>query len=107
MLEDEDFQASATLPSSKHGQKKRKFRGVKKKNKRQELDEDGFVLPLSKLCLLSLADNMKTVWVKDYEENYLDRYHFKHIMGPFNVLRESSSSRAETLQGYIPHGCSC
>ncbi|CAL8248711.1 unnamed protein product [Merluccius merluccius] len=83
MLGDEDFQAFATLPSAKQGQKRNKFRDVKK---RQELDKDGLVLPLSRLCLLSLADNMKTVWVKDYEENYLDRYHFMHIMGPFNIL---------------------
>ncbi|CAL8346966.1 unnamed protein product [Lota lota] len=84
MLEDEDLQASATLPSAKCIGKKRRSKGVKKK--RQELDDDGFILPLSRLCLLSLADNMKTVWVKDYEENYLDRYHFTHIMGPFNIL---------------------
>lgn len=51
-------------------------------------DEDGSILSLTRLCLLSLADNMKEVWVKDYAENYLDRYSFRHIMGPFNLLRE-------------------
>ncbi|KAM7391841.1 hypothetical protein PAMP_022497 [Pampus punctatissimus] len=49
-------------------------------------DEDGSVLSLTRLCLLSLADNMKEVWVKDYADNYLDRYSFRHIMGPFNFL---------------------
>lgn len=46
------------------------------------------VLSLTRLCLLSLADNMKEVWVKDYADNYMDRYSFMHIMGPFNLLRE-------------------
>lgn len=49
-------------------------------------DEDGAVLSLTRLCLLSLADNMKEVWVKDYADNYLDQYFFRHIMGPFNLL---------------------
>ncbi|KAM7416545.1 hypothetical protein PAMA_018552 [Pampus argenteus] len=52
----------------------------------RETGEDGSVLSLTRLCLLSLADNMKEVWVKDYADNYLDRYSFRHIMGPFNVL---------------------
>ncbi|XP_030214122.1 uncharacterized protein si:ch211-214j8.12 isoform X2 [Gadus morhua] len=87
MLEEEDFRASATSPSAQRLQKKkRRSRSVKKTKRRQELDEDGFVHPLSRLCLLSLADNMKAVWVKDYEENYLDRYHFTYIMGPFDSM---------------------
>ncbi|XP_038558466.1 uncharacterized protein si:ch211-214j8.12 [Micropterus salmoides] len=49
-------------------------------------DEDGCVLSLTRLCLLSLADNMKEVWVKDYADKYLDHYSFRHIMGPFNLL---------------------
>lgn len=52
-------------------------------------DEDGSVLPLAHLCLLSLADNMKELWVKDYADNYLDHYSFRYIMGPFSLLRES------------------
>lgn len=51
-------------------------------------DEDDSVFSLTRLCLLSLADNMKEVWVKDYADNYLDHYSFRHIMGPFNILRE-------------------
>ncbi|XP_059909464.1 LOW QUALITY PROTEIN: uncharacterized protein si:ch211-214j8.12 [Gadus macrocephalus] len=87
MLEEEDFRASATSPSAQRLQKKKKrSRSVKKMKRRQELDEDGFVHSLSRLCLLSLADNMKAVWVKDYEENYLDRYHFTYIMGPIDSL---------------------
>lgn len=50
------------------------------------MDEDGCVLTLTRLSLLSLADNMNTLWVKDYAEKYLDQYLFRHIMGPFNVL---------------------
>ncbi|XP_043967077.1 uncharacterized protein si:ch211-214j8.12 [Gambusia affinis] len=44
------------------------------------------VLSLTRLCLLSLADNMKDLWVKDYADNYLDHYSFRYIMGPFNLL---------------------
>lgn len=54
----------------------------------RKTDENGSVLSLSRLCLLSLADNMKEVWVKDYADNYLDHYSFRYIMGPFNLLRE-------------------
>uniref|UniRef100_A0A3Q1EWN5 Si:ch211-214j8.12 n=1 Tax=Acanthochromis polyacanthus TaxID=80966 RepID=A0A3Q1EWN5_9TELE len=49
-------------------------------------DEDGSVLSLTRLCLLSLADNMKDVWVKDYADKYLDHFSFSYIMGPFNLL---------------------
>lgn len=49
-------------------------------------DEDGCVLSLTQICLLSLADNINSVWVKDYAEKYLDQYLFRHIMGPFNFL---------------------
>ncbi|XP_071338687.1 uncharacterized protein [Trachinotus anak] len=52
----------------------------------RKTDEDGSIPSLTKLCLLSLADNMKGVWVKDYADNYLDQYSFRHIMGPFNLL---------------------
>lgn len=51
-------------------------------------DEDDTVLSLTRLCVLNLADNMKEVWAKDYADNYLDHYSFRHIMGPFNLLRE-------------------
>lgn len=54
----------------------------------EKMDEDGSVLSLMRLCLLSLADNMKEVWVKNYTDNYLDHYFFRYIMGPFNLLRE-------------------
>lgn len=54
----------------------------------EKMDEDGSVLSLMRLCLLSLADNMREVWVKDYTDNYLDHYFFRYIMGPFNLLRE-------------------
>uniref|UniRef100_A0A8C9ZG62 Si:ch211-214j8.12 n=1 Tax=Sander lucioperca TaxID=283035 RepID=A0A8C9ZG62_SANLU len=49
-------------------------------------DEDVSVLSLTRLCLLSLADNMTEVWTKDYADNYLDHYSFRYIMGPFNLL---------------------
>ncbi|XP_067153347.1 uncharacterized protein [Apteryx mantelli] len=41
---------------------------------------------LSSLCLQSLVGHMQSVWVKDYSENYLDEYHFRYVMGPFNEL---------------------
>ncbi|KAM9394455.1 uncharacterized protein KZ484_005502 [Pholidichthys leucotaenia] len=49
-------------------------------------DEDGAVLSLRQLCLLNIGDNMKEVWAKDYSQNYMDHYSFRHIMGPFNLL---------------------
>uniref|UniRef100_A0A8C6US23 Si:ch211-214j8.12 n=1 Tax=Neogobius melanostomus TaxID=47308 RepID=A0A8C6US23_9GOBI len=49
-------------------------------------DEDGCPLSLTRLCLLSLAENINTTWTKDYSDKYLDQYLFRHIMGPFNVL---------------------
>lgn len=57
----------------------------------RKTDEDVSVPSLAQLCLLSLADNMKDVWVKDYADNYLDQYSFRYIMGPFNLLRECLS----------------
>lgn len=42
---------------------------------------------LVKLCLSSVADNMKE-WARDYADNYLDQYSFLYIMGPFNQLRK-------------------
>ncbi|KAM7017558.1 uncharacterized protein LKV04_000884 [Tautogolabrus adspersus] len=29
---------------------------------------------------------MNDMWAKDYADNYLDHYSFRHIMGPFNLL---------------------
>nr|XP_040051097.1 uncharacterized protein si:ch211-214j8.12 [Gasterosteus aculeatus aculeatus] len=49
-------------------------------------DENGHVLSLTRLCLLSLANNMKDMWAKDYADNYLDHYSFRYIMGPFTLL---------------------
>ncbi|XP_071387518.1 uncharacterized protein [Centroberyx affinis] len=78
------FRASGK-PGATPGTKQRKMR-TGRKRERRETDEDGSVVSLTRLCLLSLADNMKTVWVKDYADNYLDQYCFRHIMGPFNIL---------------------
>ncbi|XP_061753379.1 uncharacterized protein si:ch211-214j8.12 isoform X2 [Nerophis ophidion] len=55
-----------------------------KKGRSRVTDED--VPSLTRLCLLSLADNMKEVWAEDYASNYLDHYSFSYIMGPFNFL---------------------
>ncbi|XP_074848256.1 uncharacterized protein LOC142012283 [Carettochelys insculpta] len=44
------------------------------------------VASLSSLCLGNVAQHMQSVWVRDYSENYLDEYHFRYIMGPFNEL---------------------
>lgn len=67
---------------------RRRIRKTKWMGSCRKTDEDGSVLSLTRLCLLSLADNMKEVWAKDYADNYLDHYSFRHIMGPFNLLRE-------------------
>lgn len=66
----------------------RELRKMKFKGSSWTMDEEGSVLSLRQLCLLSLADNMKDVWVKDYADNYLDHYSFRYIMGPFNLLRK-------------------
>nr|XP_046243073.1 uncharacterized protein si:ch211-214j8.12 [Scatophagus argus]XP_046243074.1 uncharacterized protein si:ch211-214j8.12 [Scatophagus argus]XP_046243075.1 uncharacterized protein si:ch211-214j8.12 [Scatophagus argus]XP_046243076.1 uncharacterized protein si:ch211-214j8.12 [Scatophagus argus] len=63
-----------------------RVRKMKIKGSCGRTNEDGDVLSLKRLCLLSLADNMKEVWVKDYADNYLDHYSFRHIMGPFSLL---------------------
>ncbi|KAM8885715.1 uncharacterized protein AB9W97_013195 [Spinachia spinachia] len=66
--------------------RRRRTRGMEWLGSCGKTDENGHVLSLARLCLLSLADNMKEVWAKDYADNYLDRYSFRYIMGPFNLL---------------------
>ncbi|XP_034025891.1 uncharacterized protein si:ch211-214j8.12 [Thalassophryne amazonica] len=70
----------AGKPAAATGAKKRRT------GSSRNTDEDGCPLSLTQLCLLSVADNMKDVWVKDYSEKYLDHYTFRHIMGPFHSL---------------------
>ena len=60
-----------------------------REGRRRWKEKDGAIASLGQLCLRSLAENMKTLWVKDYAENYMDQYNFRHIMGPFSELRES------------------
>lgn len=55
------------------------------------------VASLSSLCLGSVAQHMQGVWVKDYSENYLDEYHFRYIMGPFNELGERQAALGSVL----------
>ncbi|KAL7839285.1 hypothetical protein SRHO_G00259430 [Serrasalmus rhombeus] len=65
-------------------------REKQKRNRRRECrtDEEDEDEPssLTRLCLLSLAENMKHVWVQDYAQNYMDQYFFRYIMGPFSSL---------------------
>lgn len=68
--------------------RQRSFRKRKTVVRSGRTNDDGSVVPLARLCLLSLADNMKDIWVKDYADNYMDQYAFRYIMGPFNYLRE-------------------
>lgn len=74
----------SSFASTEQRRKKKRKVDWMKSSRRQ--DDDGSVLSLTRLCLLSLADNMKEVWTKDYADKYLDQYSFRHIMGPFNVL---------------------
>ncbi|XP_062430547.1 uncharacterized protein LOC134139806 [Rhea pennata] len=41
---------------------------------------------LGSLCLRSLARDMQSVWARDYSENYLGAYRFRHVVGPFSDL---------------------
>lgn len=75
----------ANSPSQSLG--KRAAANTKAARKRWKEEEEGCVQSLSQLCLWSVADNMTGLWVKDYAENYLDKYDFRHVMGPFDVLQ--------------------
>ncbi|XP_069555937.1 uncharacterized protein [Brachyistius frenatus] len=66
--------------------RQRRVRNTEWMGSRWKTDQGSSVLSLTRLCLLSLANNMKEVWVKDYADNYMDCYTFRHIMGPFNLL---------------------
>lgn len=64
-------------------------RGQKKKKCKNEWTEDeDKPSTLIGLCLQSLAENMKEMWVKDYAQKYMDQYFFRYIIGPFSSLRE-------------------
>lgn len=59
----------------------------KKKNSKNEWTEDeDQSSTLVGLCLQSLAENMKEMWVKDYAQKYMDQYFFRYVMGPFSSL---------------------
>lgn len=64
-------------------------KGAKKKRKGQhgKRENEGDCSSLIRLCLWSLAENMKDVWTKDYAKMYMDQYSFRYIIGPFNILR--------------------
>lgn len=60
----------------------------RKRNEKIEGDEDeDEPSSLRRLCVVSLAENMKEVWTRDYVHNYMDQYFFRYVMGPFNLLR--------------------
>lgn len=60
----------------------------KKKKRKNKWTQDGDNLStLIELCLQSLAENMKEMWVKDYAQKYMDQYFFRYVMGPFTSLR--------------------
>lgn len=60
----------------------------KKKCKNEWADVEDKPSTLIGLCLQSLAENMKDLWVKDYAQKYMDQYFFRYVMGPFSSLRE-------------------
>ncbi|XP_069833185.1 uncharacterized protein [Dendropsophus ebraccatus] len=41
---------------------------------------------LTSLCLHNIADNMESVWMKDYTDKYMEDYRFMYIEGPFNQI---------------------
>ncbi|KAM9446792.1 uncharacterized protein Hap1MRO34_023281 isoform 1-T2 [Clarias gariepinus] len=61
---------------------------MKRKSHQHECDEEEEDEPssLRRLCLFSLAANMKDVWTQDYAHNYMDHYFFRYVMGPFSLL---------------------
>ncbi|XP_054467423.1 uncharacterized protein si:ch211-214j8.12 [Anoplopoma fimbria] len=80
------FRASGERGGAKARPRRRRTKNMEWMGSCRRTDEEGLVLSLTRLCLLSLADNMKEVWAKDYADNYLDHYSFRYIMGPFNLL---------------------
>ncbi|XP_051750504.1 uncharacterized protein si:ch211-214j8.12 [Ctenopharyngodon idella] len=61
--------------------------GQKKKKRKNEWTEDeDKPSTLIGLCLQSLAENMKEMWVKDYAQKYMDQYFFRYVIGPFSSL---------------------
>ncbi|KAG7318627.1 hypothetical protein KOW79_018382 [Hemibagrus wyckioides] len=62
---------------------------MKRKRHQHECDEEEEEeepSSLRRLCLFSLAENMKDMWTQDYAHNYMDHYFFRYIMGPFSLL---------------------
>ncbi|XP_030647775.1 uncharacterized protein LOC115828018 isoform X2 [Chanos chanos] len=73
------FRQFETKPEKERVRKRRRKHGTN--------EEDGeYPSSLMRMCLLSVAENMKEVWVKDYAQNYIDQYFFRYIMGPFSLL---------------------
>ncbi|XP_047005608.1 uncharacterized protein si:ch211-214j8.12 [Ictalurus punctatus] len=66
----------------------REREGTKRKSHQYECDEEDEDEPssLRRLCVFSLAENMKDVWTQDYANNYMDQYFFRYVMGPFSLL---------------------
>ncbi|KAF4074686.1 hypothetical protein AMELA_G00242140 [Ameiurus melas] len=62
--------------------------GMKRKSPQHECNEEDEDEPssLRRLCVFSLAENMKDVWTQDYANNYMDQYFFRYVMGPFSLL---------------------
>ncbi|XP_034398559.1 uncharacterized protein si:ch211-214j8.12 isoform X2 [Cyclopterus lumpus] len=80
------FRVLSERDGAKTRPRRRRTRNLEWMGSCGKTDENGLVLSLTRLCLLSLADNMKEVWAKDYADNYMDHYSFRYIMGPFNIL---------------------
>ncbi|KAG7481264.1 hypothetical protein MATL_G00064740 [Megalops atlanticus] len=77
------FRGLASLAVEKDGATKRRSKIARRERAR---GEEGRCSSLARLCLWSLAENMKDVWTKDYTEKYIDHYSFRYVMGPFNML---------------------
>ncbi|XP_073696917.1 uncharacterized protein [Garra rufa] len=58
----------------------------KKKRKNEWTEDEDKPSTLIRLCLQSLAENMKEMWAKDYAQKYMDQYFFRYVMGPFSSL---------------------
>jgi hypothetical protein len=56
--------------------------------------------PLQDLCIRNIADNMDTIWCKDYAENWSGQ-HVTFLLGPFELLGRLGSTENKNCVSII------